>query len=148
MMTVMAMMTTQLPATTELLGVSPGTIAIVLLWLGGLKLVAGSRENMRWNPPPWLTVPELRQQKLAQFAPIPARAEKMDVAIAAAAKPLTSQTEKEWAALDRDAQQHAYWGIYGTRKQSTFFSDRMDFRNCKGDDWPLATHDWGRFCLK
>ena len=67
---------------------------------------------------------------------------------AAAAKPLTSQTEKEWAGLDRYAQQQAYWGVYGTRKQSTFFSDRMDFRNCKGDDWPLATHDWGRFCLK
>src|SRR3954451_18586659 len=47
--TVMAMMTTQLPITTEVLGVSPGTIAIVLLWLGGLKLVAGSRENMRWK---------------------------------------------------------------------------------------------------
>jgi peptide/nickel transport system substrate-binding protein len=67
---------------------------------------------------------------------------------AVAAKPLTSQTEKDWAALDRYAQQQAYWGIYGTRKQSTFFSDRMDFQNCKGDDWPLATHDWGRFCLK
>jgi peptide/nickel transport system substrate-binding protein len=67
---------------------------------------------------------------------------------AVAARPLTSQTEKEWAALDRYAQQQAYWGVYGTRKQSTFFSDRMDFRNCKGDDWPLATHDWGRFCLK
>jgi peptide/nickel transport system substrate-binding protein len=67
---------------------------------------------------------------------------------AVAAKPLTSQTEKEWAALDRYAQQQAYWGIYGTRKQSTFFSDRMNFQNCKGDDWPLATHDWGRFCLK
>ncbi len=67
---------------------------------------------------------------------------------AVAAKPLTSQTEKEWAQLDRYAQQQAYWGIYGTRKQSTFFSDRMDFQNCKGDDWPLATHDWGRFCLK
>jgi peptide/nickel transport system substrate-binding protein len=65
-----------------------------------------------------------------------------------AAKPLNAQTEKEWAALDRYAQQQAYWGVYATRKQSTFFSDRMDFQNCKGDDWPLATHDWGRFCLK
>ena len=35
-----------------------------------------------------------------------------------------------------------------TRKQSTFFSDRMNFQNCKGDDWPVATHDWARFCLK
>jgi peptide/nickel transport system substrate-binding protein len=67
---------------------------------------------------------------------------------AVAAKPLNAQTEKEWASLDRYAQQQAYWGVYGTRKQATFFSDRMDFQNCKGDDWPLATHDWGRFCLK
>jgi peptide/nickel transport system substrate-binding protein len=63
-------------------------------------------------------------------------------------KQLTSATEKEWAALDRYAQQQAYWAVYGTRKQSTFFSTRMDFANCKGDDGPLATHDWGRFCLK
>ena len=50
--------------------------------------------------------------------------------------------------LDRYAQQQAYWATYATRKQSTFFSDRMDFQHCKGDDWPLATHDWARFCLK
>src|SRR5436305_9605943 len=37
--TVMAMMTTQLPTTTELLGVSPGTVGIVLLWFAGLKLI-------------------------------------------------------------------------------------------------------------
>jgi hypothetical protein len=24
----------------------------------------------------------------------------------------------------------------------------MNFAQCKGDDWPLATHDWARFCLK
>lgn len=67
---------------------------------------------------------------------------------ALAQKQLTSATEKEWAALDRYVQQQAYWAVYGTRKQSTFFSTRMDFAHCKGDDWPLATHDWGRFCLK
>jgi peptide/nickel transport system substrate-binding protein len=67
---------------------------------------------------------------------------------AVAARPLTAQTKKEWAALDRYAQQQAYWGVYATRKQSTFFSDRMNFKDCKGDDWPVATHDWGRFCLK
>src|SRR3954470_5290582 len=44
--TVMAMMTTQLPASTELLGVSPGTIAIVVIWVAGLKLVARSRERV------------------------------------------------------------------------------------------------------
>src|SRR3954454_14477779 len=47
--TVMAMMTTQLPASTQLIGVSPGTIAIVLLWLVGLRVVTRTRENMRWE---------------------------------------------------------------------------------------------------
>lgn len=67
---------------------------------------------------------------------------------ALAAQQLTPKTERGWAALDRHAQEQAYWGIYGSRKQSTFFSTRMDFKHCKGDDWPLATHDWARFCLK
>jgi peptide/nickel transport system substrate-binding protein len=67
---------------------------------------------------------------------------------ALAQQQLTSKTEQQWAALDRYAQQQAYLAIYGTRKQSTFFSTRMDFAHCKGDDWPLATHDWARFCLK
>src|SRR3954468_18940330 len=47
--TVMAMMTTQLPASTELLGVSPGTIAIVVIWVAGLKLLARSRERLPWK---------------------------------------------------------------------------------------------------
>src|SRR4051812_7995477 len=49
MVTVMAVMTTQMPASTELLGVSPGTLGIVLLWLAGLKIVARSRAGLRWN---------------------------------------------------------------------------------------------------
>jgi peptide/nickel transport system substrate-binding protein len=67
---------------------------------------------------------------------------------ALAAQQLNRRTEQGWAALDRYAQQQAYWAVYATRKQSTFFSTRMDFAHCKGDDWPLATHDWARFCLK
>jgi peptide/nickel transport system substrate-binding protein len=67
---------------------------------------------------------------------------------AAAAQQLDRRSEAEWAALDRYAQEQAYWAVYATRKQSTFFSTRMDFADCKGDDWPLATHDWARFCLK
>jgi peptide/nickel transport system substrate-binding protein len=67
---------------------------------------------------------------------------------ALAQQQLTPKTEQEWAALDRYVQQQAYWAVYGTRKQSTFFSARMNFAHCKGDDWPLATHDWARFCLK
>jgi cation:H+ antiporter len=47
--TVMAMMTTQLPLKTQLIGISPGTIAIVVIWLLGLKVVARTRENMRWE---------------------------------------------------------------------------------------------------
>src|SRR3954469_5343504 len=47
--TVMAMMTTQMPASTELLGVSPGTIGIVVIWLAGLKLVARSRQRLPWK---------------------------------------------------------------------------------------------------
>lgn len=67
---------------------------------------------------------------------------------ALAARQLSPATEREWAALDRYAQEQAYWAVYGTRKQSTFFSARMDFARCKGDDWPLATHDWARFCVR
>jgi cation:H+ antiporter len=47
--TVGAIMTTQLPATTEVIGVSPGTVAIVLIWLASLKVIAAARENMRWQ---------------------------------------------------------------------------------------------------
>src|SRR3954452_6591012 len=47
--TVMAMMTTQLPASAELLGVSPGTIPIVVICLAGLKLVACSRQRVQWK---------------------------------------------------------------------------------------------------
>jgi peptide/nickel transport system substrate-binding protein len=61
---------------------------------------------------------------------------------------LNSRTERQWAELDREIQQKAYWVPFGTRAQSTFFSERMDFENCRGDEWPLAGHDWARFCLK
>lgn len=67
---------------------------------------------------------------------------------ALAGRQLTPATEKQWAAIDRAVQRKAYWAPYGTRRQSTFFSERMDFENCKGDDWPVASHDWAQFCLK
>jgi cation:H+ antiporter len=47
--TVMAIMTAQLPVKTQVLGVSPGTIAIVVVWIAGLKLVARARSHMRWE---------------------------------------------------------------------------------------------------
>lgn len=47
--TVMAIMVAQLPEKAGLLGISPGTVAIVLIWLAGLKVVAASRQNVRWK---------------------------------------------------------------------------------------------------
>jgi peptide/nickel transport system substrate-binding protein len=67
---------------------------------------------------------------------------------AAAAKQLTPEVEEEWADIDRYVQEQAYWAQYGTRKESTFFSERMDFENCRGDEWPVGTHDYAQFCLK
>jgi peptide/nickel transport system substrate-binding protein len=68
---------------------------------------------------------------------------------AAAQEPvLTDAVKKQWADIDREVQQKAYWGLYGTRKQTTFFSERMDFENCKGDNFAVGTHDWAQFCLK
>src|SRR4051794_11021835 len=47
--TVMAMMTMQIPATTNIAGMSPGTIGIVVLWALGLVVVVKTRQNMRWR---------------------------------------------------------------------------------------------------
>jgi peptide/nickel transport system substrate-binding protein len=61
---------------------------------------------------------------------------------------LTDEVKQRWAELDREIQEKAYWAIYGNREQTTFFSERMDFENCKGDDHPVLQHDWAQFCLK
>jgi peptide/nickel transport system substrate-binding protein len=60
---------------------------------------------------------------------------------------LTDEAKEKWAARDLEAQRKAYWAIYGNRKQTTFFSERMDFENCKGIH-ATYTHDWSKFCLK
>ena len=68
---------------------------------------------------------------------------------AASSEPeLTDEVKQQWADIDREVQEKAYGAIYGTRKQTTFFSDRMDFENCKGDNYAVGTHDWAQFCLK
>lgn len=46
---VAALMTTQLPATTEFAGVSPGTLAIVAVWLGGLAVINRARAGIPWR---------------------------------------------------------------------------------------------------
>ena len=60
---------------------------------------------------------------------------------------LTDDVIERWGEVDRYIQEQAYWGIYGNRKQTTFFSERMDFENCKGEH-PVWTHHWGLFCRK
>jgi peptide/nickel transport system substrate-binding protein len=68
---------------------------------------------------------------------------------AAAQEPeLTDEVKEQWADIDREVQEKAYWAVYGNRRQTTFFSERMDFENCKGDNWLPGTHDWAQFCLK
>jgi len=60
---------------------------------------------------------------------------------------LTPEVTKRWTEVDKEIQQKAYWAIYGNRKQTTFFSERMDFENCRGEG-VTYTHDWALFCLK
>lgn len=47
--TIAALMTTQLPISTNLGGLSPGTLAVFLLWLAGLILVTRTRNQLRWK---------------------------------------------------------------------------------------------------
>jgi peptide/nickel transport system substrate-binding protein len=60
---------------------------------------------------------------------------------------LTPDVLNRWANVDREIQQKAYWALYGNRKQTTFFSSKMDFQHCKGEH-SVYTHDWAEFCLK
>jgi peptide/nickel transport system substrate-binding protein len=60
---------------------------------------------------------------------------------------LTDDVQKRWGEVDRYVQEQAYWAMYGNRKQSTFFSERLDFGNCKGEH-SVYTHDWHQFCVK
>jgi peptide/nickel transport system substrate-binding protein len=66
----------------------------------------------------------------------------------ASTRQLTPATQRTWAAIDREIQRKAYWALYGNARASTFMSERMDFAGCRGDDWPLAGHDWAQFCVK
>jgi cation:H+ antiporter len=48
-MAVAAIMTAQLPESAELGGISPGSMAIVLLWLAGLWVITRTRKDLRWR---------------------------------------------------------------------------------------------------
>src|SRR5689334_3745570 len=47
--TVAAIMTAQLPSSANLAGISPGSVGVVALWVGGLFLIARSRSNLPWK---------------------------------------------------------------------------------------------------
>src|SRR5918911_1345343 len=46
---VAAIMTAQLPVSTEVAGLSPGSLAIVLLWFGGLLVIGQARNGIPWQ---------------------------------------------------------------------------------------------------
>jgi peptide/nickel transport system substrate-binding protein len=61
---------------------------------------------------------------------------------------LTDEVKRRWGEVDRYVQEHALMAIYGNREQATFFSERMDFEHCRGDEHAVYGHDWHAFCLK
>ena len=53
----------------------------------------------------------------------------------------------QWAALDKKLVDSGDIAIYGSELSSTFFSDRMNFKDCAGVH-PVYKNDWALFCLK
>jgi cation:H+ antiporter len=47
--TVAAIMTAQLPSSTNVAGISPGSVAVVAIWVCGLFVIARSRSNLPWK---------------------------------------------------------------------------------------------------
>src|SRR5206468_1440166 len=46
---VMVLLTTQLPASANVAGISPGSVAVVGVWLGGLTAINRARRGMPWR---------------------------------------------------------------------------------------------------
>lgn len=53
----------------------------------------------------------------------------------------------EWAKVDRAMIENADVAVYGNELSTSFFSERMDFKNCNGVS-PIYKNDWLQFCLK
>ena len=65
---------------------------------------------------------------------------------------LTPETDpgtvaSEWAKLDRAVVEDANVAVYGNELSTSFFSERMDFKNCSGVH-TVYKNDWSLFCLK
>jgi len=52
-----------------------------------------------------------------------------------------------WAAMDKSVIENANVAVYGNELSTSFFSDRMDFKNCNGVH-TVYKNDWSLFCLK
>ena len=60
---------------------------------------------------------------------------------------ITEKVAKTWGELNRELVEGAYTAPYGHRKLATFFSERMDFENCRRFH-PVYFNDYSSFCLK
>ena len=61
--------------------------------------------------------------------------------------PLGGATERDWGRLDSRVVDRAYLAPFGSNKQSTFLSERLDFENCSRFS-PIYGNDYSSFCLK
>jgi peptide/nickel transport system substrate-binding protein len=53
----------------------------------------------------------------------------------------------QWAKLDRAVVENGDVTVYGNELSTSFFSDRIDVKNCNGVS-PVYKNDWLQFCLK
>jgi peptide/nickel transport system substrate-binding protein len=53
----------------------------------------------------------------------------------------------KWAEIDKSVIDNANATVYGNELSTSFFSDRMDAKNCSGVS-PIYKNDWSLFCLK
>jgi peptide/nickel transport system substrate-binding protein len=60
---------------------------------------------------------------------------------------ITEEVANVWGELNRKLVEGAYVASYGHRKLATFFSERMDFENCRRFH-PVYNNDYSSFCLK
>jgi hypothetical protein len=62
-------------------------------------------------------------------------------------EPDLTEAEDQWVDLNKKLVERAWIAPYGHRKLSTFFSERMDFDNCRRFH-PVYFNDYSSWCLK
>jgi peptide/nickel transport system substrate-binding protein len=58
-----------------------------------------------------------------------------------------AKVASKWAAVDKSVIENANAAVYGNELATSFFSQRMDAKNCSGVS-PIYKSDWSQFCLK